>query len=252
MANQRKSAVKTSKISKASAKAVAKVVIAKAKVAPKAKVVATKKVATKPLVKAVTKAVIKPAKTVAKPSKVTVKTVTKSSKVAVKVPKKAVAKTAAVTVKKVEKSKKKAPISVSKPEQVQVKPYAVLQNEEYMNETQQLHFKELLRTWRAALTTKIDTAVSHLKDEPKHFADLNDRATQEEEFSLELKARDREAESVIKIDEALKRLHEGDYGYCEECGIEIGIRRLEARPTATLCIDCKTLAEMRERQSGGV
>lgn len=144
----------------------------------------------------------------------------------------------------------KAPTSMST-EALGMKPYVLMDNEEYMNEAQQAHFRELLHAWRAALATKIDTAVSHLKDEPKHFADLNDRATQEEEFNLELKARDREADLVAKIDEALKRLQEGDYGYCGECGIEIGIRRLEARPTATLCIDCKTLAEMRERQVGG-
>ena len=131
-----------------------------------------------------------------------------------------------------------------------VDAYSLDANEEYMNEAQQAHFKGLLKTWRATLMSKIDTAVSHLKDEPKHFADLNDRATQEEEFNLELKARDRDADWVLKIDEALKSLHDGDYGYCEDCGVEIGIRRLEARPTATLCIDCKTLAEMRERQTG--
>ncbi len=131
------------------------------------------------------------------------------------------------------------------------KPYVLNQSEEYMSQDQQSHFKALLNSWKTTLMIKINQAVSHLKDEPKHFADLNDRASQEEEFNLELKARDREADLVLDIDEALKRLHDGDYGYCEECGVEIGIRRLEARPTATLCIDCKTLAEMRERQAGG-
>lgn len=149
------------------------------------------------------------------------------------------------------KAATKAP-KVSSKAPVSVQPYSLQASEEYMNEAQCAHFKELLNAWRATLATKIDTAVLHLKDEPKHFADLNDRATQEEEFNLELKARDREADLVSKIDEALKRLHDGDYGYCEECGIEIGIRRLEARLTATLCIDCKTLAEMRERQAGGL
>ncbi|MES2204250.1 MAG: RNA polymerase-binding protein DksA [Pseudomonadota bacterium] len=131
-----------------------------------------------------------------------------------------------------------------------VKAYSLSSNEEYMNDAQQAHFKELLKAWRVTLMGKLDTAVMHLKDEPKHFADLNDRASQEEEFNLEWKARDRDADLVTKIDEALKSLHDGNYGYCEDCGIEIGIRRLEARPTATLCIDCKTLAEMRERQAG--
>lgn len=148
------------------------------------------------------------------------------------------------------KAPSKAPVKASSDAFSVVQPYSLKESEEYMNEAQQAHFKDLLHAWRATLATKIDTAVMHLKDEPKHFADLNDRATQEEEFNLELKARDREADLVVKIDEALKSLHDGDYGYCEECGVEIGIRRLEARPTATLCIDCKTLAEMRERQAG--
>jgi len=146
----------------------------------------------------------------------------------------------------------KATVRASSDTSVGVKPYVLAESEEYMNDAQRVHFKELLNAWRIRLATKIDTAVLHLKDEPKHFADLNDRATQEEEFNLELRARDREADLVSKIDEALKSLHDGDYGYCEECGVEIGIRRLEARPTATLCIDCKTLAEMRERQAGGI
>ena len=168
---------------------------------------------------------------------------------AVKAPAKAPVKEAAAPSSKVPA---KAPVKAPAELAFGVQPYSLKTSEEYMNSAQQKHFKELLRTWRATLVTKLDTAVSHLKDEPKHFADLNDRATQEEEFNLELKARDREADLVSKIDEALKNLHDGDYGYCEECGIEIGIRRLEARPTATLCIDCKTLAEMRERQAGGL
>lgn len=168
-----------------------------------------------------------------------IKAATKASK-APKTPAKAPAKTSS-----------KAPAKASS-DTFSVQPYSLTASEEYMNQAQRAHFKELLNAWRATLASKIDTAVLHLKDEPKHFADLNDRATQEEEFNLELKARDREADLVSKIDEALKSLHDGDYGYCEECGIEIGIRRLEARPTATLCIDCKTLAEMRERQAGGM
>ncbi len=145
----------------------------------------------------------------------------------------------------------KSRTSVGHAESLGLKPYIISTEEDYMSETQQAYFKELLHVWRATLSSKIDTAVSHLKDEPKHFADLNDRATQEEEFNLELKARDREADLVADIDEALKRLRDGEYGYCEECGVDIGIRRLEARPTATLCIDCKTLAEMRQKQAGG-
>ncbi len=153
---------------------------------------------------------------------------------------------------KLPKISKKTPVKAVSNASFGVQPYLLQESEEYMSEAQKAHFKELLRAWRSTLATKIDTAVLHLKDEPKHFADLNDRATQEEEFNLELRARDREAGLVGKIDEALKRLNDGDYGYCEECGVEIGLRRLEARLTATLCIDCKTLAEMRERQAGGL
>jgi DnaK suppressor protein len=97
---------------------------------------------------------------------------------------------------------------------------------------------------------EVDRTVHHMQDEATNFPDPNDRATQESEFSLELRTRDRERKLIKKIDEALGRLDNGDYGYCEGCGVEIGIRRLEARPTATLCIDCKTLDEIREKQRG--
>lgn len=97
---------------------------------------------------------------------------------------------------------------------------------------------------------EVDRTVVHMKDEAANFPDPNDRATQESEFSLELRTRDRERRLIKKIDDALKDIESGDYGYCETCGIEIGIRRLEARPTATLCIDCKTLDEIREKQMG--
>lgn len=130
-----------------------------------------------------------------------------------------------------------------------IKPYVEKKGEEYMNKAQQEHFKEILTRWRDSLTSKIDETVGHLRDESSQFADLNDRATQEEEFSLELRARDREAKLASKIKEALKALEEHEYGYCEECGVEIGVRRLEARPTATLCIDCKTLEEIKEKQT---
>lgn len=154
-----------------------------------------------------------------------------------------------ITMKKA--ANKKEVTSSSNKLALGINPYSLSDSEEYMNPDQQAHFKSLLKAWRSNLAKKIDDAVSHLKTDPKHFADLNDRATQEEEFNLELKTRDREADLMIRIDDALKRLHDGDYGYCDECGVEIGIRRLEARPTATECIDCKTLSEMRARQVGG-
>ncbi|NNF16303.1 MAG: RNA polymerase-binding protein DksA, partial [Gammaproteobacteria bacterium] len=109
----------------------------------------------------------------------------------------------------------------------------------------------ILRNWKTVLMEEVDRTVHHMKDEAANFPDPNDRATQESEFSLELRTRDRERKLIKKIEEALAMVGSGDYGYCESCGVEISIRRLEARPTATLCIDCKTLDEIRERQLGG-
>lgn len=129
-----------------------------------------------------------------------------------------------------------------------IEPYARGAGEEYMNDEQRAHFRELLRAWKADLMQEVDRTVHHMKDDAANFPDPNDRATQESEFSLELRTRDRERKLIKKIDEAIATLDAGDYGYCESCGIEIGIRRLEARPTATLCIDCKTLDEIREKQ----
>ncbi len=97
---------------------------------------------------------------------------------------------------------------------------------------------------------EVDRTVHHMQDDASNFPDPNDRASQESEFSLELRTRDRERRLIKKIDESLKEIESGDYGFCESCGIEIGIRRLEARPTASLCIDCKTLDEIREKQMG--
>ncbi|MFB9886654.1 RNA polymerase-binding protein DksA [Balneatrix alpica] len=130
-------------------------------------------------------------------------------------------------------------------------PYQAKADEEYMNDAQKEHFTRILNGWKQALMEEVDRTVHHLQEEATNFADPNDRASQEEEFSLELRARDRERKLIKKIAEALDRIEKDDYGYCESCGIEIGIRRLEARPTATLCIDCKTLAEMKERTQGG-
>jgi DnaK suppressor protein len=129
-------------------------------------------------------------------------------------------------------------------------PYASEEGEEYMNEAQLKHFETILKNWKAELMQGVDRTVNHMQDDAANFPDPNDRATQESEFSLELRTRDRERRLLKKIDEALKEIESGDYGYCESCGIEIGIRRLEARPTATLCIDCKTLDEIREKQMG--
>ncbi len=130
------------------------------------------------------------------------------------------------------------------------KPYKAKKGEEYMNDQQVAHFREILLSWKRELMEEVDRTVHHMKDEAANFPDPNDRATQESEFSLELRARDRERKLIKKIDESLADLDSGDYGFCESCGVEIGIRRLEARPTASLCIDCKTLDEIREKQLG--
>lgn len=130
------------------------------------------------------------------------------------------------------------------------KPYEEKEGEEYMNEAQLQHFTNILNNWKAELMEEVDRTVHHMQDDAANFPDPNDRATQESEFSLELRTRDRERKLIKKIEESLKNIESGDYGYCETCGVEIGIRRLEARPTATLCIDCKTLDEIRERQMG--
>ncbi len=127
-------------------------------------------------------------------------------------------------------------------------PYEEEKGEEYMNEKQLKHFETLLKNWKASLMEEVDRTVHHMQDDAANFPDPNDRATQESEFSLELRTRDRERKLIKKIDEALDAIESGDYGYCETCGVEIGILRLEARPTAILCIDCKTLDEIREKQ----
>jgi DnaK suppressor protein len=127
-------------------------------------------------------------------------------------------------------------------------PYQPREGEEYMSEGEVEHFRRILSNWKNELMSEVDRTVHHMQDEAANFPDPNDRATQESEFSLELRTRDRERKLIKKIDESLQNLERGDYGFCETCGVEIGLRRLEARPTATQCIDCKTLDEIRERQ----
>ena len=130
------------------------------------------------------------------------------------------------------------------------KPYKPKRGEEYMNDKQVEHFRKILMSWKRQLMEEVDRTLHHMQDEAANFPDPNDRASQESEFTLELRTRDRERKLIKKIDESLAALDGGDYGFCETCGIEIGIRRLEARPTATLCIDCKVLDEIREKQMG--
>jgi len=177
--------------------------------------------------------------------------------------KKAVAKKAPVKKAPAKKKAvaKKAPAKKSQPKLARAvgelqkfddfKPYKPGRGESYMNDEQLEHFRGILLNWRGELVDEVTRTVTHMKDEAANFPDPADRATQEEEFSLELRTRDRERKLIKKIDSTLDRLQNDDYGYCDACGIEIGIQRLEARPTATLCIDCKTLAEIKERQELG-
>ncbi|MGY5450687.1 RNA polymerase-binding protein DksA [Agarivorans sp. MS3-6] len=131
-----------------------------------------------------------------------------------------------------------------------VEPYQAQPGEEYMNDAQIDHFRIILEAWRNQLREEVDRTVTHMKDEAANFPDPVDRAAQEEEFSLELRTRDRERKLIKKIEKTLVKI-EDDFGFCDACGVEIGIRRLEARPTADLCIDCKTLAEIKEKQLVG-
>ncbi|MDO9152074.1 MAG: RNA polymerase-binding protein DksA [Methylotenera sp.] len=127
-------------------------------------------------------------------------------------------------------------------------PYQPKPDEEYMSKAQLNHFRAILNDWKSELSQELDRTVHTMQDEVTMFADPNDRASQESDMTLELRNRDRERKLIKKIDETLRNIEHEEYGYCEGCGIEIGLKRLEARPTATLCIDCKTLDELRERQ----
>ena len=119
-----------------------------------------------------------------------------------------------------------------------------------MGEPMRAHFTKILNKWKQDLMQEVDRTVDHMKDEAANFPDPADRASQEEEFALELRARDRERKLIKKIDKTLQLIEDEEYGWCESCGIEIGVKRLEARPTADMCIDCKTLAEIKEKQVG--
>lgn len=129
-----------------------------------------------------------------------------------------------------------------------IEPYKLKKTEKYMSSAMEEHFKTILMALRQRLLEGGDKIVTHMKEEAINYPDPNDRASQEEDFRLELRTRDRERKLLKKIEESIELLREKDYGYCEVCGVEIGLRRLEARPTATLCIDCKTLDEIKERQ----
>jgi DnaK suppressor protein len=224
-------------------KAPAKKASAKKK-APAKKATAKKKAPAKKAAKKATAKKKAPAKKAAK------KATAKKKAPAKKAAKKAAAKKKAPAKKAT--ARKKAATSGRKENVLfeGFQPYKIQKNEDYMNEEQVEHFRHLLKSWKIELMEEVDRTVHHMQDEAANFPDPNDRATQESEFSLELRARDRERKLIKKIDEAIENLDNDEYGYCESCGVEIGIRRLEARPTATLCIDCKTLDEIREKQMG--
>lgn len=131
------------------------------------------------------------------------------------------------------------------------KPYEAKADEEYMSDAQLEHFEKILQAWKQQLAGDAESTKTYIQDESSALSDTNDRATQEEEFALALRTRDRERKLIRKIDKSLAEIRSGDYGFCETCGVEIGLRRLEARPTATQCIDCKTLSEIKERQNWG-
>jgi len=228
----KKAAAKKAPAKKAAAKKAA------AKKAPAKKAVAPKKAAAKkaPAKKAAAKKA--PAKKAVAPKKAAAK--------------KAPAKKAAAPKKAAAKSQPKLARAVGELQKFDdFKPYKPGRGESYMSDEQIEHFRGILLNWRGELVDEVTRTVSHMKDEAANFPDPADRATQEEEFSLELRTRDRERKLIKKIDSTLDRLQNDDYGYCDACGIEIGIQRLEARPTATMCIDCKTLAEIKERQELG-
>ena len=160
----------------------------------------------------------------------------------------AVAKKKPASPKKPAVAKKTPVVETTDAPKKAISPYQEKQGEEYMNAKQSQHFRKLLINWKQTLMEEVERTVHHMQDEASNFPDPNDRATQEEEFALELRTRDRERKLIKKINESLITLETGDYGYCEVCGVEIGVKRLEARPTATLCIDCKTIDEIKERQ----
>jgi len=164
-----------------------------------------------------------------------------------KVAKKVVAKP--ITPKKVAKKVVAKPITPKNSRGLKkFNSYKPKANESYMNKSQIKHFVKILNDWKLELSSDIDRTVSHMQDELTAYADPNDRASQESDMALELRNRDRERKLIKKIDGTLLNIGNDEYGYCNVCGEEIGLNRLLARPTATLCIDCKTLDEIREKQ----
>jgi len=224
-----------------------------------AKPIATKSTTAKPKAKTKTKAIVKPKADVRTKAEVKAKAELKTkpeaktkpelkAKPEVKAKPEPKAKTE-VIAKAAAKPKSKARV-VDSPFKNFI-PYEPKRGEAYMDSKQLDHFRDILLKWRQELMEEVDRTVHHMQDEAANFPDPADRATQEEEFSIELRTRDRERRLIKKIDQTIERIDKEDYGYCDTCGVEIGLRRLEARPTATQCVDCKTLDEIKERQLHG-
>ena len=247
---KKKVAKKSAKKSNASKKKIAKKSPAKKKVAKKAakKSNASKEKAAKksPAKKKVAKKAAKKKASTKKTANKTAKKTIPNKKTTRKLKKKTMGK---VTSIKESRTKKLQPPKLTAKKTIA--PYKQKRkNEDYMGAEQTEHFRYILRSWKMELMQEVDKTVHHMRDDASNFPDPNDRASQEEEFALELRTRDRERKLISKIEESITMLDSGDYGFCEICGIEIGIRRLEARPTATQCIDCKTLDEIKEHHLG--
>ncbi len=224
------------------AKAPAKPVKAAAKPAGK-----TTKTAAKTPVKVA--AAKKPVKAPAKaPAKVTTKSAAPAKPTAKPAAKAAPAKATASTSRTIPTPVKSATAKTTAYANPNFKPYVAKKGEIYMSKDQLAHFADILTRLKGELMNDIERTVHTMQDEQTVFADPNDRASQETDMALELRNRDRERKLIKKIEGTLARIKADDYGFCDKCGIEIGIQRLEARPTATLCIDCKTLEELREKQ----
>jgi DnaK suppressor protein len=229
---------------------------AKAKAAPKKK--ATKAVTKKAVTKKVSKKKAEPtAKKVVKPKKVAKKTqkaakhkelgMTKTENKTKIEPQQSAASAATLQPTIMEDKK----LDTTMDEMDYIDSCDVKSDANYMQDEQREYFRKILIRWKQQLMSEVDSTMGHMQEDGLSFPDPIDRAAQEEGFNLELRTRDRERKLIKKIESALDMIETGDYGYCEDCGADIGVRRLEARPTATKCIDCKTYAEIREKQSGG-
>jgi len=252
-ASKKRKKVTTSRKKVAAKKTVTRKKVAKKKVAKKA--VSKKKAARKkaPVKKKVTKK--KVAKKAVSKKKVASKKAPAKKKVAKKAVRKKKVAVSKPAVKKKVPVRKKAPVRAAKRRRNPlsgpihgIAAYKPARGEEYMSDEQLGHFREILSAWKSELIVEVDRTVHHMQDEAANFPDPNDRATQESEFGLELRTRDRERKLLRKIDSALIRIEDGSYGFCDKTGEEIGLKRLEARPVATLSLEAQERREMSERQ----